>query len=1105
MKRVLVRFIPVLLLVLIMAACIMPEAQAYTPLPDSVYLWQLERGTCTIWSAAMMMRAKAYLSGCSNWADITAYTMQNVAWVNGIGLNGAFTYSFSGNSISVGSRNYNGLTLQNVRELLYCNPEGFTLYCGKIPHAVFVTDMIGDTVYCVDPSVTEKYHGKRLPLDQCTLVTVYGSQQAILDNVTKIWYVTSASFQSPDTTPPTIITAEARNITSTGYDVFVQASDNIGIVKMSFGTWHDKMSVDDAQWMESPLGASEVLVHISTEDFGGVTDTVYHTNVYVFDYNFNHPEGTRAADAAIGNQAKPEKKWTTSSTVSPGDATLSATLSIPYASILGGLTADDQIEDVHVRITPQEEAANALTSSLFGVYTGSVYSYSLSVPTMRLNGNNHCYDFVFDHVSRAANLLASPMTLTPGTTYYYTFSCKVKGSFFCSSVDSFTLPAGDLSFDAPYANDNGELCGVIRYDSTAVTLQEAGLLISANANDVYQSSIDSLASGVERARRTSGLAYSSSFGGTLAAFHSNTLSTSLQSGFTYYYRIYAVDNYGRVAYSPVSSYTVPGAQLYQLAVNYTEGGFAAQSGSGTYAAGNQVTLVASAYDGYRFSGWTATGGTLADPGNTVTAFTMPSGQATVTAHFEKPLYKLTVTNANPEGGAYIGPFYYTSDQQLKDSFCAGDTVDVYATVSEGYQFAGWSSDWGDIFADASAAMTSLVMPAGPVEVYCAFEPKEYVVTAESSQGGTASVDRQIAFYGSAVSAHAEAMDGYVFDHWESEDVELQTDGDTASFAMPSHDVTVKAVFRPYMRFETVTEETMWLPSSLYAIEEDAFQGVSADYFVCSDQTRVIGKHAFPEGAVVYIHRADLMQIDPWAISGNGYFIELGDAYCTDFVYALEGTTNAYCLMDASMPGFYTEWTPWTEWIEYENENDIPAQPGEYLELETCTQWASAPVTYVTRYTDWSSWGAWTFNRESIPDASLKEEQSRTVYQYCYFQCPSCGWHSGYYNVACEKCGTTVPNTSWHEGVWLPYSSSECSVYNGNKLYKDVDGQRYFYWSTAPQTTAVQYSYRTRSTYQDPVTGTYGPWSDTQIAPSSTVSVKTRKLYHIRWRSNLHAD
>ncbi len=82
-----------------------------------------------------------------------------------------------------------------------------------------------------------------------------------------------------------------------------------------------------------------------------------------------------------------------------------------------------------------------------------------------------------------------------------------------------------------------------------------------------------------------------------------------------------------IACSPATTYT--------LTTTSTAGGNVTTPGEGTYTcnASQVVNLVATPDSGYRFVNWTATAGTLGNATAAQTTFTMPSQNATVTAHF----------------------------------------------------------------------------------------------------------------------------------------------------------------------------------------------------------------------------------------------------------------------------------------------------------------------------------------------------------------------------------------------------------------------------------------------------------------------------------------
>lgn len=151
-------------------------------LPEGIYLTQQGKTTCTLSSAAMMLRARKYLSGKS-YSSITESSIKSTAWSNGVGLKYSWTYS----GVSVSHKNVSGMSISSLKSLLNSHPEGIVLYCGKLPHAVFITDYSGDTFYCADP--ISSYSGKRIKLSASYLGKMYSNQSGVLKNVTAYWYV----------------------------------------------------------------------------------------------------------------------------------------------------------------------------------------------------------------------------------------------------------------------------------------------------------------------------------------------------------------------------------------------------------------------------------------------------------------------------------------------------------------------------------------------------------------------------------------------------------------------------------------------------------------------------------------------------------------------------------------------------------------------------------------------------------------------------------------------------------------------------------------------------------------------------------------------------
>ena len=194
-------FAILLALAILAGLCVLPASAA--SFPSSLYLRQITNVSCTRASNTMMCRARAYLSGNDNWSSITEYDLTNCgAWSDSYGMSWNYTLSKPGDgihSISVSETAVNGLSLGTVKALLNAHPEGFVMYCGRLPHAIFITDYQGDTIYCADPGWG--YSGDRRPLTSSYFGTCYGSQANILANVTAYWYVAGYNISSSGNAP----------------------------------------------------------------------------------------------------------------------------------------------------------------------------------------------------------------------------------------------------------------------------------------------------------------------------------------------------------------------------------------------------------------------------------------------------------------------------------------------------------------------------------------------------------------------------------------------------------------------------------------------------------------------------------------------------------------------------------------------------------------------------------------------------------------------------------------------------------------------------------------------------------------------------------------
>ena len=124
-----------LVLSLVLMAVMLPGALAVDLNVDAGFYFKQSRGgTCTLASAAMMLRRRAFLDGLTDWTDVTENSVRGSAWAGGL------SHSFNYNAMQVG---YSTLPSNNeakkavLIQLLAEHPEGIVLYDRTHREALF--------------------------------------------------------------------------------------------------------------------------------------------------------------------------------------------------------------------------------------------------------------------------------------------------------------------------------------------------------------------------------------------------------------------------------------------------------------------------------------------------------------------------------------------------------------------------------------------------------------------------------------------------------------------------------------------------------------------------------------------------------------------------------------------------------------------------------------------------------------------------------------------------------------------------------------------------------------------------------------------------------
>lgn len=174
---------------------------------SSVFLKQKTSITCTLSSAAMMLRRTAICADYSDWGNITEENIRSEGWIDGVGLR----WSFSSFGMSVRHGYFSGSDNKlDMIDLLEKYPQGIVIYNGGNAgqnHAVFLCDYdeATDTFYVADPA-SYSLEG-RIKLEDSTIVGDTQTEQ--INNLTAYWYVSD----------PTVELSDGDYVASSGSDI----------------------------------------------------------------------------------------------------------------------------------------------------------------------------------------------------------------------------------------------------------------------------------------------------------------------------------------------------------------------------------------------------------------------------------------------------------------------------------------------------------------------------------------------------------------------------------------------------------------------------------------------------------------------------------------------------------------------------------------------------------------------------------------------------------------------------------------------------------------------------------------------------------------------
>lgn len=93
-----------------------------------------------------------------------------------------------------------------------------------------------------------------------------------------------------DTTPPSISNIRVTDLNRDGYTVTCDVSDNVGIDRVLFPTWHEGQGGGDAKWLQGSVNGNTASVRVNVSDWDNF-EGLYHTHVYAYDTSNNSTSG----------------------------------------------------------------------------------------------------------------------------------------------------------------------------------------------------------------------------------------------------------------------------------------------------------------------------------------------------------------------------------------------------------------------------------------------------------------------------------------------------------------------------------------------------------------------------------------------------------------------------------------------------------------------------------------------------------------------------------------------------------------------------------------------------------------------------------------------
>ena len=211
-KRSLTLLLSLLLLTAVTPAVLAAELPEFPEIDEpQVFIKQdYSNGTCTLASAAMMLRRAAILSGDENWAQINESSCRSAFWRGGL----PYTFSYGDFSVDHDWLPGGAANREVLAQVLAQHPEGVVILSYGAHHGVLLTDCTDGVFYCADPAPSVP--AGRMPIEQA-----WGTR---VENSRAYWYITDPIVPAD---PPTL--TEAAPLPENASEAILSVAEHMGL------------------------------------------------------------------------------------------------------------------------------------------------------------------------------------------------------------------------------------------------------------------------------------------------------------------------------------------------------------------------------------------------------------------------------------------------------------------------------------------------------------------------------------------------------------------------------------------------------------------------------------------------------------------------------------------------------------------------------------------------------------------------------------------------------------------------------------------------------------------------------------------------------------